>query len=287
MAVVVPQFDKFIEPAFQAVKALGGSGTVDEIDQKTFELMGLSEEQLSEPHTRGNRSKAEYRMAWARNYLKNYGVLENSSRGIWSLAPAGKELKKVVAAEVVKWAREKFAKKADEETQDPETALEELNGVPAKDLSWREQLAELLQNMPPDAFERFCQRLLRESGFIQVNVTGRSGDGGIDGNGIIRIAGLVSFPVVFQCKRYRGAVTPSQVRDFRGAMVGRAEKGLILTTGTFTREAQKEATRDGAPVIDLVDGELLIDKIKELKLGVSLKIVEQVQVDREWYKKTF
>lgn len=287
MDVTVPQFDKFIEPAFQAVKALGGSGTVDEIDRMTFEIMGLSEEQLAEPHTRGNRSKAEYRMAWARNYLKNYGVLENSSRGIWALASTGKELEKVIAAEVVKRAREKFAKKADEETQDPETALEEMADNSFKELSWRERLTEILQSMPPDAFERFCQRLLRESGFIQVNVTGRSGDGGIDGNGIIRFAGLISFPVVFQCKRYHGAVTAGQVRDFRGAMVGRAEKGLVITTGTFTRDAQKEATRDGAPVIDLVDGELLIDKIKELKLGVTLKVVEQVQIDADWFKKSF
>ena len=287
MVVAVPQFDKFIEPAFQAVKALGGSGTVDEINRKTFEIMALSEEQLAEPHTRGNRSKAEYRMAWARNYLKNVGVLENSARGIWAFSASGKELKRVIAAEVVRRAREKFTKKADEETQDPDTALEEMAETPAKELSWREQLTEILQSMPPDAFERFCQRLLRESGFIQVNVTGRTGDGGIDGNGIIRFAGLISFPVVFQCKRYRGAVTASQVRDFRGAMVGRAEKGLILTTGTFTRDAQKEATRDGAPVIDLVDGELLIDKVKELKLGVSLRIVEQVQVDHEWFNKSF
>lgn len=282
--MTVPQFDKFLRPAFKAIKELGGSGTIAEIDRKTFEIMDLSEEQLSEQHTRGNRSKAEYRMAWARNYLKNAGAIENSSRGIWALTPAGKNLNEVTPSEILKKVREKFKKRPEEEIHDPDTNIDEFSqNVSLKEMSWRDQLLEVLQGIAPDAFERFCQRLLRESGFTQVNVTGRSGDGGIDGNGIIRIAGLISFPVVFQCKRYQGVVTASQVRDFRGAMIGRAEKGLIITTGTFTRDAQKEATRDGAPTIDLVDGELLIDKIKELELGVIVRVVEQVQVDADWF----
>ena len=149
--------------------------------------------------------------------------------------------------------------------------------------AWRETLISTLNEMTPDAFERLGMRLLRESGFIEVEVTGRLGDGGIDGNGIIRTAGLISFPVLFQCKRYSGSVGAGSVRDFRGAMVGRADKGLILTTGSFTREAYREATRDGAPPIDLIDGELLIDRLKELGLGVKTKVVEVVEVDAEWF----
>ena len=138
--------------------------------------------------------------------------------------------------------------------------------------------------MPPDAFERLCQRLLRESGFIEVEVTGKSGDGGIDGYGIIRLAGMISFPVLFQCKRYRGNVGSNVVRDFRGAMAGRAEKGVILTTGGFTRDARREATRDGAVPVDLIDGHLLTDKMKSLKLGVHTKTVEVVQVNKHWFE---
>ena len=137
--------------------------------------------------------------------------------------------------------------------------------------------------MPPNAFERLCQRLLRESGFVEVEVTGKSGDGGIDGRGIIRLAGLISFPVLFQCKRYSGSVGSNVVRDFRGAMVGRVEKGLVLTTGHFTTDAQREATRDGATPIDLIDGELLMDKMKELELGVSVEMVEKVEVKKDWF----
>jgi restriction system protein len=140
--------------------------------------------------------------------------------------------------------------------------------------------------MDPSAFERLVQRLLRESGFIQVEVTGRSGDGGIDGKGVIRLGGLLSFHVIFQCKRYRGSVSVSQLRDFRGAMVGRADKGLLITTGNFTRDAMREAVRDGAPAIDLIDGETLVDRLKELELGVKTELIqsEQVNIEREWFE---
>ena len=127
------------------------------------------------------------------------------------------------------------------------------------------------------------QRLLREAGFIQVDVTGRAGDGGIDGRGIMRLSGLLSFHVIFQCKRYQGAVPVGHVRDFRGAMVGRADKGLLITTGTFTRDAVTEATRDGAPAIDLIDGDMLIDKLKELGLGIDTEMAEHVSIDRDWF----
>ena len=158
------------------------------------------------------------------------------------------------------------------------------DSVDATDV-WREELFDILRNIPPDAFERMCRRLLLESGFVEVKVTGRSSDGGIDGHGLIRLAGLISFPVVFQCKRYSGSVGARVIRDFRGAMMGRAEKGLILTTGRFTTEAQREATRDGAMPVDLIDGELLIERIKELELGLRIvqRVVEDVEVDRNWF----
>ena len=137
--------------------------------------------------------------------------------------------------------------------------------------------------MSPDAFERLSQRLLRECGFTQVEVTGRSGDGGIDGKGVLRLGGLVNFQVVFQSKRYTGTVGTSVVRDFRGAMIGRADKGLIISTGTFSRDARAEAIRDGAPAIDLVDGQELASLLKQYELGVQTVMVEKVLVDGEWF----
>ncbi|RLT43287.1 MAG: restriction endonuclease [Chloroflexi bacterium] len=269
-----------MNPTIQALHELGGSGTVEEIFAKVIQLVKLSDEQLEQLHNpeRGGQTEVEYRLAWSRTYLKKFGILENSSRGIWALTATGRQTQKVNPAAVKRFVQEqtKKSKQSDPEIEPHETYEE---------VSWREQLLGVLLQMEPSAFERLTQRLLRESGFIQVEVTGRSGDGGIDGKGIMRLGGLLSFHVIFQCKRYSGTVSVSQVRDFRGAMVGRADKGLLITTGNFTKDAIVEATRDGAPAIDLIDGDLLIDKLKELGLGVQTKRieVEQIEVDPNWF----
>ena len=154
----------------------------------------------------------------------------------------------------------------------------------SSELDWKDQLIERLLAMPPDAFERLARRLLREAGFVSATVTGRSGDGGIDGIGVYRLS-LLSFPVFFQCKRYRGSVRASAVRDFRGAMAGRGDKGLLITTGSFTREAKDEATRDGAPPIDLIDGDRLCDLLKEQGLGVKVttRTIEDVGIEGAFF----
>src|SRR5207237_5601008 len=165
--------------------------------------------------------------------------------------------------------------------------VEESDTVPPEDeelsttKNFRQQLLDILRALPPSGFERFCQRLLRESGFQEVTVTGRSGDGGIDGLGILQVSPLVSFKVPFQCKRYTGPVTPSQVRDFRGAMQGRADKGIIVTTGSFTSDSKKEAVRDGVPPIELVDGEKLVTMIEQLELG--LNPIKSFKVDEMFF----
>lgn len=148
---------------------------------------------------------------------------------------------------------------------------------------WEDELLEIIKNITPEKFERLCQRILRELGFVDVNVTGKSGDGGIDGNGIIKINGTLSFHIVFQAKRYKGSVPPSVVRDFRGAMIGRADKGLIISTGTFSREAIKEARRDGAPTIDLIDRIDLVKKMKYLNFGVKIEMIEKVSINKDWF----
>jgi restriction system protein len=276
--VTVPTFDACMNPLLRALRELGGSGTIEEIAAKTAEIIGLSDEQLEVLHKpeKGGQTEFEYRLAWTRTYLKKYGLLENSARGVWAITQRGRQVERVNPTDV-----KRFVRDLDRETRAEESDLEPEEA----ELSWREELSETLLQMEPSAFERLVQRILRESGFIQVQVTGRSGDGGIDGKGIMRLGGLLSFHVIFQCKRYQGSVSVSHVRDFRGAMVGRADKGLLITTGNFTKEAVREATRDGAPTIDLIDGDLLIDKLKELGLGVETKKVEveQVDVDADWF----
>lgn len=277
----IPPYDAFMNPLLQALKSLGGSGTIEEINAKVIEAVGLSDEQLEIIHDpgRGSQTEVEYRLAWARTYLKRYGIIDNSSRGVWALTAKGRESDHVNPQTVKRYMAAEQRKKVQ-----PDSEKGDLEAV-AEPLSWREELMNVLLNMDPSAFERLIQRLLRESGFIQVEVTGRSGDGGVDGKGIMRLGGLLSFHVIFQCKRYRSSVSAGQVRDFRGAMVGRADKGLLITTGNFTKDAVREATRDGAPAIDLVDSDQLVDKLQELALGVQTKRieVEQITIDAAWF----
>ena len=275
----MPTYDALFNPTLHAIRGLGGSASISEITSRVTRELDLPPDITEKPHGRqGRQTELEYRLAWSRTYLKQYGLVDNSERGIWSLTASGNAAESVEPTAVVSFVRQQ--RQENEVDTEPET---EENDLADGTGPWREKLLNTLQNMPPAAFERLCQRLLRESGFIEVEVTGRPGDGGIDGRGIIRFAGLISFPVLFQCKRYSSNVGPNVVRELRGAMQGRSDRGLILTTGGFTRDAHLEATRDGAPPIDLIDGELLMDKLKELKLGVSTQTIEEVMVDTDWF----
>lgn len=226
-------------------------------------------------------------MSWARSYLKIAGMLASGGKGIWLITDAGRQAaeqsvaqvkaevrKLVVAHNALNAGRRAETKAANGNAED---SVEE-------ESAWIDLLLEQLRGMSPDAFERLAQRLLRESGFVKVEVTGKSADGGIDGSGVLRM-NLISFQVLFQCKRYKGSVASEVVRNFRGAMQGRADKGLIITTGAFTSEARKEATRDGAPAIDLIDGEALCYLLKERSLGVQVRPVvkEEITIDPAFF----
>lgn len=285
----LPTFDELLIPTVQALLKLGGSGTVEEINSNVYEIAELTDDILQIPHGEdGAVNEVDYRLAWSRTYLKKYGLLENSSRGIWALSKADIDIKTLDPDEIKRTVREQARpseqkNKTEITTQSDKEVEKEVTEEIEKSEEWKQHLLNTLYSISPSAFERLAQRILRESGFFQVEVTGKTGDGGIDGKGIVRISGFLSFHVIFQCKRYKGSVTPSQIRDFRGAMQGRADKGLFITTGTFTREAMKEATRDGAPPIDLIDGELLCDKLKELKLGVDTKMAETIEIKNDWF----
>ena len=284
--VDIPTYDQLINPTLRGLRRLGGSGSIHEIEDEIVSDLELSDEVANLPHGKGSQTEIGYRAAWARTALKNADLITNSDRGVWALTAAGAKVEKVDSRSLVRSVLnlQRSAvelRRLDRQLSELEETTEEGD---AEEQSWRDQLLEVLLAMDPIAFERLCQRLLRESGFLEVEVTKRSGDGGIDGYGTIRIGGLISFNVLFQSKRYKASIGPDVVRDFRGAMVGRADKGLIITTGGFTRDARKEATRDGAPPIDLIDGELLIEKLKELGLGVTVRVVEEVEVNAAWFK---
>ena len=279
----VPAYTQMLWPTIEALKQLGGSAANDELLTKVIDLMQLSPEVQNIPHTDGRQSKVSYNLHWAKTYLKKAGYVDNSTRGVWALTDAGEVCTASDVSKVPALVRKMVAEAAKKPVLD---AVEEpvVDAMDALEVSWKDQLLQCLKSIEPSAFERLSQRLLREAGFIKVEVTGRAGDGGIDGIGVLRV-NLLSFQVLFQCKRYSGSVGPSTIRDFRGAMVGRSDKGLLITTGTFTAEAKREATRDGAPAIDLIDGEQLCELLKQLRLGVATEMVEKVLVDPAWFSK--
>jgi restriction system protein len=288
----VPQYNEMLWPVVQAVAELGGSASIGEIVETVVKREAFSDAQQAVLHNNGPETEIGYRLAWARTYLKGMGLLTNSARGVWTLTDEGTALltepyktddqRREQVRE--RWAAHLIELRKARKARTPQDPDREEAEEPAGELSWKEQLLDLLMTMRPDAFERLARRLLREADFDSVNVTGQSGDGGIDGLGVYRL-GLVSFPVFFQCKRYRGSVGPSAVRDFRGAMAGRGDKGLLITTGTFTADAKKEATRDGAPPIDLIDGDRLCGLLKQYELGVrtTTRTVEDISVDNGFF----
>lgn len=274
----LPSFESYFKPTVECVKARGGSMTIEEMEEVVAAAMGLTDELRAVPHGDGPRSQFDYELAWVRTYLKKVGAMENSERGVWRLTPAGAATGEAELAAVPRRVREADRQKRLERDAAPEIEATE----DSVEINWKDKILAALLGIAPDAFERLCQRILRESGFTKVEVTGRSGDGGIDGTGVLRV-NLLSFHVLFQSKRIKGSVGAPVIRDFRGAMVGRADKGLVITTGSFTPEARREATRDGAPAIDLVDGDGLCDLLKQLKLGVVIRLVEEVDVDPQYF----
>ncbi len=284
-AVKMVTYDQLMLPLMKALVGLGGSGSIDEIYEAVVELEKFDEETLAILHNPEKSSQTEigYRLAWARTYLKKAGFLENSSRGVWALTDKARQAPEIDSREIVNYVRS-LDRKASQDATDPSDPAASVDESPEEVLAWREKLHHILiEDMSPDAFERLTQRMLRESGFVHVEVTGRTGDGGIDGKGIARINGLMSFHIAFQCKKYKGSVGAPEIRNFRGAIVGRADRGMFITTGNFTKAAIEEANRDGAAPIDLVDGDQLADKLKELALGIKTELVEKVTVEPGWF----
>jgi len=283
---------RWVNPVLKALGELGGSARPREVVELVARNEHVADEVLDQINPAGGQ-RFPNQVHWARFYLAEGGLIDRSRHGVWKLTDKGTTIGQLEEAAI-----KTLFKEVNEQARSPKVASQtsgpagqETIGVPVparepirpegsmtvpseelapelEDSDYRTRLLEILQALPPAGFERLCQRLLREAGFEQVVVTGKIGDGGIDGHGILSLNAFVSFRVLFQCKRYVGSVIPSQVRDFRGAMQGRADKGLILTTGVFTSEARRESSRDGAPPIELVDGEKLIELFAKLNLGL-------------------
>ena len=264
-----------IGPVFKAIKELGGSAQNEEIVNKVIEILNLPDDVVDCIHAgKAGGNELTYRIGWAKTAMKEYAVLDNSTRGVWSITEEYSSISQIDdIAPTIAENHKNCSLPASQKTIEEEVTKE----------PWREELLEVLKNMNPYGFERLAQRILRESGFTDVVVTKKSGDGGIDGRAKFIVEGFLSFNVAFQCKRFAGAVGAPMIRDFRGSLTADIEKGLFITTGSFTAEAKKEAYIAGKQNIDLIDGEILLDKIIALGLGVHEKTI--YEVDKEFFDK--
>ena len=274
--IKIPTYAPLIEATFLALKELGGSGKNNEINDKVAEIMQLDDDILLVPHLNSSSlSEVNYRLAWARTLLKNYGAIENSARSVWSIKPDFSKVEKVDGEYIEKHCKK--PSKAPIEKQMEDAGVD----IPDEVKPWRRKLYDILTNMDPYAFERLTQRLLRECGFEDVHVTKKSGDGGIDGVGKLKINGIFSFNIAFQCKRYKGSVGSPEIRDFRGSLTTDIEKGVFITTGSFSKQAIEEASNPGKQQIDLIDGEDFITKLAEFSIGV--KEIKDYEIDETYF----
>lgn len=279
--VQCPSQEELVEPIYKALIELGGSATNDEILEFVIRMLNLPDSIVDLPRKgESQRTELEYRLAWGRTRLKKYGAITNSKRGIWMITPEFSNVVEIRSDDVTAFIRGKKIndvgiEQADKDLNDSELFNDGVE-IPEELEPWRQELAEILYNMNPFAFERLAQLLLRECGFTQVVVTKKTGDGGIDGTGKLRINGIFSFNVAFQCKRYSGSVSAGDIRDFRGSLTTDIEKGVFITTGRFTRAAKEEASNAGKQQIDLIDGDEFINKLIEYRIGVQEKTVFEV-----------
>jgi restriction system protein len=277
------EFVRWFAPLLQALKDLGGSAAPREASERVAEIEKISDALRNEV-LRSGQERFHNQVCWARQYLVWEGLIDSGKRGVWTLTPKGlqtqldaKSAREIFLEQVRKRAVIRKPSVAAVDSSPDSNDKPEDTPQSDEDASL-ESFLRALKGLSPNGFERLSMRLLREAGFERVSVTGRSNDGGIDGVGVLQLNDLVSFNVVFQCKKWEGSVPPKEIRDLRGAMAGRAEKGIFLTTSSFTSNARAEAERPGAAPIELVDGEKLFEMFKRYELGLKPRTVFDIDV---------
>jgi restriction system protein len=282
------EFVKWIPLLLDALRALGGSAESRDVIDWIADAVNLPAEER-ERRNKHNIPRFENQVHWARQYLVWEGLLDSSRRGVWTLSQAGakarltEEQSHELVRRQAKLRANKNAKGTDQATtQKPEAEIvDDATEAESPELAEEGKLLEVLQSLSPEGFERICKRLLHEHGLEKVVVTGKSHDGGIDGMGLLRLNPFVTIKVLFQCKRVRKTVSRAQVGDFRNAVMGRADKGILLTTGWFSPDAEKEANREGVIQIEMVDGERLVELFEAKQLGLRRK--EVFEIDHSFF----
>lgn len=286
----LPHYPELRWVTLQAMRDMPLPASNAEINDAVADMLGLSTEQRAVMHYQSSgarRTELEYRVAWARTALRVAGAIDSAGRAAWTVTAEGRRIRQdVINRRYDRHLAERAEQRKQQQGVDTSTWTVEDEPESPADVDWKEQLLARLGELSPAGFEQLAGRLLIAAGFHDVEVLGRSGDGGIDCVGTYRLS-LVSFPTYVQCKRYQGSVGPDKVRDLRGAMVGRGDRGLLITTGTFTKDARSEATRDGAPPIELIDRDVLCDLLKDYELGVRVteRTVKDIDIEDDYFER--
>jgi restriction system protein len=279
------EFVRWFGPLLQALRDLGGSAAPREALDRIAVIEKVPEE-LRNAVLKSGQERFYNQVHWARQYLVWEGLLSAGERGIWSLTPLGhkthltdEQARALYLRRIQALAKMRKGRAIPESSSVAEAEDLVEDTAQADDDSELGRFLAVLTSLSASGFERLCLRLLREAGFERLQVTGKSNDGGIDGVGVLQVNDLVNFNVVFQCKKWVNPVPPKEIRDLRGAMSGRADKAIFLTTSTFTSGARGEAIRAGVDPIELVDGEKLLEMFKKYRLGLNPRTVYDVDHD--------
>lgn len=287
------EFVKWMGPILEALRTLGGSGTPKEVSKKVAEILNVPDEIL-EAKLKSGVQRFHNQVCWARQYLVWEGYLDSTKRGIWTISKTGenKTIDEKEGREIfLKWVDIHTSKRKIKEDSDEDETVESIDEVESIsdnntliNLDHREELLKILRIMSWQNFEKFSLLLLRENGLTDLKLTGGSKDDGIDGVGILKVNPFVTFKVLFQCKRYgeKNPVQRQHIAEFRNSLIGRADKGIFITTSYFTADAIREASREGAQSIELVDSEKLVELIEENELG--LEPIKSFKIKYEFFQ---
>jgi restriction system protein len=291
-AMALPDSTRYIPLVIEALRSVNGLAKASAVKQWIAESLTAKGESVPDTILTSGAQKFANDIQWARMYLVNAGLVEpmkTAGYGNWKLTREGWSVPLDEASVVAIYGA--TALKGKSQTNDTQEAPPEdpqQESLPGTE-SWEFVLKKILTTLPDKGFERLCAAIMTNNGLLATKVTGQTGDGGVDGEGMLAIDdyGLIKAPVAWQCKRFNGSnnVGSKEVRDFRGAIDGRAKYGLIFTTSSFTPSAEAEARRPGATPVELVGLDRLIDLMRNKKLGVdnSADGSETLEVKTEFF----
>ena len=297
----LPSYVEFIDPLLRHLVAQKNAVRARDVYEVVAAKLGLTEEQKAEMLPSGQQAVYQNRTGWANDRLKRAGLTTSPSRGHWTATDKGRAFvkahpKPLTAKELesiwkIKWVKNAAAK--DDGAEQTPASATDASPQERIELAVRElnesvgaELLERIHEGTPKFFEKLVLDLLLAMGYgtsrSELQHVGGSGDAGIDG--IISLDKLGLEKVYVQAKRWQGSVGRPALQGFFGALAGRkANKGVFITTASFTKDAKKYAASVSGSLV-LVDGARLAELMIEYGVGVSHTPVRIARIDSDYFE---